>query len=145
MSHQRTYLRFHGKPCCYCKRQMDRFSERLYPTRDHVFPRSKGGNVTVVCCWTCNGIKGNMLPEVWDRFMATFPKWWTMNVVEINRAKRSAFAARPEYRLPSPEAAEHRLEGLLEEVPLGADGQDQNHGRRPFAGVVVDPLLGEAD
>lgn len=88
-------LRSHqGKPCSYCQRLMLHLTHRtLAPTRDHVVPKSRGGRAVVVCCITCNGIKGNMLPEEWESFMAAYPEWWKLTKLELRaiwRAPRKA-------------------------------------------------------
>lgn len=88
-------LRSHqGKPCPYCRRTMEYCTHlTLAPTRDHVVPRSRGGRAVVVCCITCNGIKGNMLPDAWESFMAAYPEWWKLTKYELRaiwRAPRKA-------------------------------------------------------
>jgi hypothetical protein len=47
-----------------------------HPTRDHTIPASKGGTVLVHCCYQCNQIKADMMPEQWTVFMAENPEWW---------------------------------------------------------------------
>jgi hypothetical protein len=97
---------------------MDRFSERLYPTRDHVHPKSQGGQITVICCRTCNNIKGDMLPAIWEAFMAAFPRWWTMSIVQLNAAKRSPFrGSAAEGLVKEPETVEHGVERGFDEIP----------------------------
>ena len=64
-----------GEYCTYCKREMVAYSD-THPTRDHVTPKSMGGTRTVWCCTTCNGIKSNMLPSQWQRYMNENPRWW---------------------------------------------------------------------
>lgn len=81
----------HGKPCGYCSRPMDRASYELQATRDHAVPKSrggKGGKDLVICCITCNGIKGNMTPEEWLRFMAEHPRWWVLTKKQLRDIKR---------------------------------------------------------
>jgi hypothetical protein len=78
----------HGKPCAYCRRPMDRRDVRLHPTRDHVLPRSHGGTRTTICCFTCNGIKGDMLPGAWEAFMVANPRWWKMSRMELRLLRR---------------------------------------------------------
>lgn len=75
-----------GKQCPYCKRTMryDLFGQA--PTLDHIHPRSKGGRKVVVACWTCNGIKGDMLYDEWIAFMVANPGWWTRS--KSKRASR---------------------------------------------------------
>lgn len=68
-------VRGDGEYCTYCEREMVAYSA-THPTRDHVFPKSKGGVKTVWCCTKCNQAKGDMLPEEWERFMRKFPDWW---------------------------------------------------------------------
>jgi hypothetical protein len=65
-----------GTPCAYCKRPMSMTKPGLLPTRDHVWPRSKGGKYTIWACYDCNHIKGAMTPEEWTAYMAAFPHWW---------------------------------------------------------------------
>jgi 5-methylcytosine-specific restriction endonuclease McrA len=52
--------------CTYCGKPTRRTKYKDWPddryTRDHVFPRSKGGRKTVPCCWACNKKKGNRMP-----------------------------------------------------------------------------------
>jgi 5-methylcytosine-specific restriction endonuclease McrA len=64
------------KPCPYCKRTMSYKLPGQQPTLDHVHPKSKGGKKVIVACWTCNGIKGDMLYDEWIAFMAANPEWW---------------------------------------------------------------------
>jgi len=78
----------HGKPCPYCKRPMDRRSFHLQPTRDHVIPRCRGGRKLIICCLKCNGIKGDMLPDVWAAYMAANPGWWKLSKAELRRRRR---------------------------------------------------------
>lgn len=64
--------------CTYCRRVMEPPSSksRVAATRDHITPQSNGGTITVPCCRQCNGMKGNMSPQAWARFMARNPEWW---------------------------------------------------------------------
>lgn len=64
--------------CAYCGRKMVRNTE-THPTRDHVIPRSKGGRITVLCCLTCNQIKGDMMPDEWRLFRSENPEWWRLS------------------------------------------------------------------
>ena len=64
----------HGKPCVYCRRQMMLNHIHLEPTRDHVTPKRNGGREIIICCRQCNGIKGHMLPEQWQSYMAANPQ-----------------------------------------------------------------------
>lgn len=79
----------HGKPCAYCGRLMDRASYRLQPTRDHTIPVCRGGGRIVISCLTCNGIKGDMMPETWEAFMAAHPGWWHLSKAELRRITRA--------------------------------------------------------
>lgn len=79
----------HGRLCPYCQRPMDRRDARLMATRDHVVPRIHGGREIIVCCFTCNNTKGDMLPDVWRAYMAANPGWWL-----LSRAERRARAGK---------------------------------------------------
>lgn len=89
----------HGRPCPYCRRPMDRNNPRLVPTRDHVVPESKGGREILIACYTCNTIKGDMMPDVWCAFMETFPRWWALSKAELRRCRRENFFT-PGYKPP---------------------------------------------
>jgi hypothetical protein len=71
----------HGKPCAYCKREMDAESDQLRPTRDHVVPKSRvpkhlpAGRIAWAC-YVCNAIKADKTPAEWDAYMAAHPEWW---------------------------------------------------------------------
>lgn len=78
----------HAKPCKYCTRPMDRASAQLQATRDHFNPRSKGGGPVVICCITCNSIKGDMNPEDWLQFMAEYPRWWKLTKLQLRDIRR---------------------------------------------------------
>lgn len=89
------YKVFDGSPCPYCKRTMDRTDPtgKLRPTKDHVLPRSKGGRglraKVVICCSICNGIKGDMMPDIWDAYMRDNPSWWLLTRQERRRRNRT--------------------------------------------------------
>lgn len=87
--------KFHGKPCPYCKRQMDLNSYHLQPTNDHIVPKSLGGRKTVICCLKCNNLKGDMLPEAWAAYMAANPDWWKYSRNE-RKARRLGFPPLPQ-------------------------------------------------
>ena len=65
-----------GKPCCYCARAMTIEVPALYPTRDHVEPKSRGGRITVWACLTCNAVKRDMSEEQWMIYRAHHDHWW---------------------------------------------------------------------
>lgn len=113
----------HRKPCPYCHRQMDRGDARLLPTRDHVIPLSLGGRTKIICCITCNGIKGNMLPGAWIVFMEQNPRWWLLSRMELRRIRRRA-----------PDAS-----GYIRERPIKRGGVRQ--GTAPAPPVIVPPEL----
>ena len=65
-----------GRPyspyCCYCGERIPLHVHSLHPqayTREHLVPRSKGGNNTHLnkqpCCKRCNQDKGNLTLEQW--------------------------------------------------------------------------------
>ncbi|MBQ0056705.1 MAG: HNH endonuclease [Bacteroidales bacterium] len=65
--------------CWYCGKEMD--SSKL--TKDHVFPRSKGGdndmdNIIMVCK-TCNSSKGNM--DLFEWYAEVRQEWPPLNVL----------------------------------------------------------------
>jgi 5-methylcytosine-specific restriction endonuclease McrA len=50
--------------CSYCGIKLP--SRKL--TRDHIYPKSKGGCFTTPCCGLCNQAKGDMKPIEWALF-----------------------------------------------------------------------------
>lgn len=66
-------MNLRGPRCFYCERFFGRIpfgSDRpLKKTRDHIFPKSKGGNDSLTnilnCCQHCNTSKGAMTLEQW--------------------------------------------------------------------------------
>lgn len=68
----------HGLPCAYCHRTMVAAPSRssCMATRDHIVPQSQGGHRTVWACWTCNTLKGEMMPGEWRKFRDANPEWW---------------------------------------------------------------------
>lgn len=64
-----------GEFCSYCQRELIAYSV-THPTRDHVTPRSRGGTKTVWACMVCNSMKRDLLPNQWQEFMSTNPRWW---------------------------------------------------------------------
>lgn len=92
--------RFHGHPCPWCKREMDRDDFHLQPTRDHYpVPRSKGGGKTVIACLICNNIKGDRNADEWLAYMALNPEWWKQTRNE-RTARRSEQRRRAKLRQP---------------------------------------------
>lgn len=63
----------HGRKCFWCQRIMQSGSRFLKPTRDHVIPKSRGGTKTVICCLSCNNLKGDMPPAIWALMLERFP------------------------------------------------------------------------
>lgn len=47
--------------CSYC----GKFLPMKEMTRDHVWPKSLGGEITTTACYTCNTKKRDMLPIQW--------------------------------------------------------------------------------
>jgi 5-methylcytosine-specific restriction endonuclease McrA len=68
--------RQNGKLCTYCARPMSTDVPLLYPTRDHVEPRSKGGRILVWACATCNHVKRDMTEEQWAVYRFEHDYWW---------------------------------------------------------------------
>jgi hypothetical protein len=83
-----------GTPCTYCHRTMIWGDKLLAPTRDHSIPRVHGGRKTktIGCCFQCNNIKDNMMPEMWQAFMDKNPKWWLLDRRRLWRARRGLIA-----------------------------------------------------
>ncbi len=83
--------RGHGTTCHWCARRLVGAPSRsaLMATRDHVYPKSKGGWETVWACFTCNTLKGNMLPAAWATFMAENPTWWVNGPKPFKKMRRA--------------------------------------------------------
>ncbi len=60
-------MRARGLACPYCGQRMDgrKRKHRNSPSRDHVYPRSKGGRRTIIVCNGCNSDKGNLTLDEW--------------------------------------------------------------------------------
>lgn len=72
-----TLSMFQDRPCPYCTRLMDLERDSLMPTRDHYpIPKSRGGRRTIICCYTCNNMKGDMSAHDWAAFMAENKGGW---------------------------------------------------------------------
>lgn len=67
-----------GARCAYCDRVLEAVTSpnRIAATRDHVVPKSSGGERRVWACRQCNALKHNMMPNEWSAFMQKFPEWW---------------------------------------------------------------------
>lgn len=72
-----------GMRCTYCRREMIPYSDS-HPTRDHVYPKSRGGTLTVWACGTCNQMKADMLLAEWKDFMQDNPRWWAKAPTQAN-------------------------------------------------------------
>jgi len=71
------HKRYHMGPCCYCGRHMVRTGQEVHRpdrfTREHVFPKSRGGlsgDLIVPCCHDCNCRKNNRMPTQQEIFKA---------------------------------------------------------------------------
>lgn len=51
--------------CPYCGVLMDKGGKENARTKDHFYPLSRGGTVTVFACRKCNGDKGALSPSEW--------------------------------------------------------------------------------
>lgn len=71
--------------CCYCKKEI--IELRDY-TKEHLVPRSKGGNNTLLnkkpCCKSCNGNRGNDALQLWIRDMVVKVKYLPVNSFTAN-------------------------------------------------------------
>lgn len=98
--------------CYYCERP---FNETRFKTKDHLIPKSKGGNDTsenlVNCCAHCNHWKDNMLLEEWldwvefplkedDRIYSFFPSEVIPSIIK-NIKKADSFVTANWERLTS--------------------------------------------
>lgn len=61
-----------GKPCPYCSRLMNVSDKRLFPTKDHIRPRSRyGKSETIIVCFDCNQLKKNLTLEEFRAYLHT--------------------------------------------------------------------------
>lgn len=61
-----------GKPCPYCSRLMNVVDKKLFPTKDHVRPRSRyGKSETIVVCVECNRLKKDLTLEEFRAYLHT--------------------------------------------------------------------------
>lgn len=51
--------------CPYCDVVMDSGGAHNARTKDHFYPLSRGGRVTIYACRKCNGDKANLSPKEW--------------------------------------------------------------------------------
>lgn len=59
-----------GTPCPYCGVSMDwRGFGGASVSREHVYPRSRGGALTIIACEGCNIAKGAMMPFDWIEYL----------------------------------------------------------------------------
>ena len=67
----------HYGNCYWCQRVL-LAPERLAHsslTRDHIWPKSKGGRKTVKSCRKCNHLKGDLLPAQWHKLRRQYPNY----------------------------------------------------------------------
>jgi hypothetical protein len=130
----------HGKPCPYCKRQMNLQDARLTPTRDHAVPKSMGGRSIVICCWQCNNIKANMMPDVWAAYMLAHPGWWMASKGERRRvmaalrvrARLSRIGPRRVPVIVPPELV------YAKPIPMAESMFILAHGKKAYRAAVLD-------
>jgi hypothetical protein len=83
---------YREKGCCaYCGRETviqtgplppleSLQSAVLWATVEHKIPQSRGGTDDpknlVNACHVCNNMKGDMMPDEWERFCQRNPEWW---------------------------------------------------------------------
>lgn len=93
-----------GQRCQYCRRTLEAptSSSRVAATRDHVMPRSAGGLRTVLACFQCNNLKGDMLPDQWTAFMAANPEWWKQPQFQRQNLSRDQMLRRTTRNPPPP-------------------------------------------
>lgn len=118
--HLASTLKDHnGKTCPYCYRPMSLGRVQFMPTRDHYpIPKCKGGKRTIICCRTCNHLKGSMAPDEWAAFMAENKGGWFV--------VRPANAGLP--TTPAPVASQARTKPL----PIAHTKYILAHGTRAY-------------
>lgn len=120
------YQRGKGVPCAYCKRALAGTTARsgLMATRDHVKPQWLGGGRTVWACFTCNNLKGGMLPAQWTAFMEANPEWWKNGPRPFSRDRvaRPKWVAKPktpiDYTVPAENVRELARKIVAQEFTL---------------------------
>lgn len=75
-----------GLFCHWCNRPLveSEAASETAATRDHLLPQCQGGTFKVWACFSCNNLKGNMMPQYlkciiaqeWAVFRAMNPEWW---------------------------------------------------------------------
>lgn len=65
--------------CHYCRHPLTKPTAtnhgRRMATRDHIIPASRGGVKTVPCCFHCNNLKADMMPDEWMAWRSRNPNW----------------------------------------------------------------------
>lgn len=83
-----------GYTCQYCGRHRNDLSHREYLTKDHILPRTRGGENTwenlVTACNTCNNRKDNRTPDEANMTLLSQPR---VPLQISQRARRQAFRA----------------------------------------------------
>jgi hypothetical protein len=121
---------------------MDRRAAWLHPTRDHVLPRSRGGTRTIICCATCNGIKGDMLPLAWEAFMEANPRWWKLSRRELRLLRRDLVQADAFRRIGQRQGAPPLPPVIVPKELIYGHGEEGNTDR--VTAVVGSPAEMEA-
>jgi 5-methylcytosine-specific restriction endonuclease McrA len=72
--------RWDSRTCFYCNRQLTQPGKlaSTAATKDHLTPKSEGGEYTVWCCRACNEVKGSRSMEQFDAFRKLNPRWWDL-------------------------------------------------------------------
>lgn len=80
-----------GRPCPYCGKRMGKSHPKRgdAPTRDHIYPQSRGGKLTVICCRNCNAAKGDLSIDEWSVILLVRRDWRAANVNKLATALRN--------------------------------------------------------
>lgn len=123
-----------GQRCTYCTRELmhPNSKSRTAATRDHAIPKSHGGTLKVSCCIQCNGLKGNMTPDVWAAFMELFPRWWERpefyrGGVQLRVRTEVLAFMRTRAQPPSGDRS-LGFKDMLTDTPLGSPLEGPDHG-----------------
>lgn len=86
-----------GGRCHWCKRDLKATTDKssMAATRDHVHPKSRGGELRVWACRACNNLKADMDEQEWLRFMRDNTDWWRL--YGDKRGYRAALMKVPSY------------------------------------------------